>query len=434
MREHCKPQDIGTTKIWIPESAKWVHAKECVIHDTDNLFASKFYVLEDIYDKKILPFFSLKMEVRTKPSVDDYVKLWNEWESSVEQLSYDKCHKFWLFMLHHFSLHTEKKLSERFLKLPATSGNNEIFLQEKKDVFIPDNLHLKRLFEMEKFFVWYPQNLAPSSRSDLSDLYRKIGARSVSECICTEYPLLPNVVELKQIDAANVCNVKVLVKLILGFLACSSLKMEPNKRHEAVKGLLNLSFFEIKDSINVSYSLSLSSGNIITKRENRMVRWESQSSMFFTQMNWHGENAGLVKYATYFSEAISEGVLMENHDHVALLSELIRLAFLLKFNEEAIDFLMDSKNLQIFSEDDDFLSSVFGSTSIYGIFCYHFIYQLQFIYFIIFNFLIHSVVLFFQQSVSMRSHPEFCGGHGRDNPRWIFMAILTYIIVFCCLQ
>jgi len=66
-------------------------------------------------------------------------------------------------------------------------------------------------------------------------MYRKIGARSVSECICTEDPSLPNVVELKQIDAANVCNVKVLVKLILGFLACSSLKMEPNKRHEAVK-------------------------------------------------------------------------------------------------------------------------------------------------------------------------------------------------------
>ncbi|KAL9303441.1 hypothetical protein ACSQ67_020704 [Phaseolus vulgaris] len=365
LSEHRQTQDVAaTTKIWILESAKWVHAKECVIHDPDNLFASKFYVLEDIYDKKILPFFSSDMKVRNTPSVDDYVNLWNEWESSVEQLSYDKCHKFWLYMLHHFTLDTEKKLSKRFLKLPATSGNNEIFLLEKKDVFIPDNLHLKRLFEMEKVFVWYPQDLVPSSRNDLSDLYRMIGARSVSECICTEDPSLPNVVELKQIDAANVCNVKVLVKLILGFLACSSLKMEPNKRHEAVKGLLNLSFFEIKDSINVSYSLSLSSGNIITKRENRMVRWESQSSMFFTQMNWHGENAGLVKYATYFSEAISEGVLMENHDHVAPLSELIRLALLLKFNEEAIDFLMDSKNLQIFSEDDDFLSSVFGSTSI----------------------------------------------------------------------
>ena len=47
-------------------------------------------------------------------------------------------------------------------------------------------------------------------------------------------------------------------------------------------------------------------------------------------------------------------------------------------------------------------------------FCYHFIYYLEFIDFIIFNFLIHSVVLFFQQSVSMRSHPEFCGRLGRD--------------------
>jgi len=233
--QHWKPRDKDkdTTKIWIPESGKWVLPKECVIHDPDNLFASKFYVLEDIYVKKILPFFSFAMEVRNRPSVDDYVNLWNEWESSDEQLSHDKCYKFWIFMLSH-SL-SEKKLGEMLLKLPVASGNNEILLREKKDVFIPDNLHLKRLFEMEKVFVWYPQNLVPSSRSRLSDMYRKIGARSVSECICTEDPSLPNVVELKQIDAANVCNVKVLVKLILGFLACSSLKMEPNKRHEAVK-------------------------------------------------------------------------------------------------------------------------------------------------------------------------------------------------------
>jgi len=332
--------------------------KECVIHDPDNLFPSKFYVLEDFYVKKILPFFSVSMEVRNRPSVDDYVNLWNEWESSDEQLSHNKCYKFWIFMLNHST--SEKKLCEMLLKLPVASGNNEILLQEKKDVFIPDNLHLKRLFEMEKVFVWYPHNLVPSSRSCLSDKYRKIGARSVSECICTEDPSLPNVVELKQIDAANVCNVKVLVKLILGFLACSSLKMEPKKRREAMKGVLNLSFFETVDSIDVSYSLSLSSGKIITKRANRMVRWESQSSKLFTQMNWHGQNGGMVKYATYFSEAISEGVLCENHDHVAALSELIRLAFLLKFNEEAIDFLMDSKNLQIFCKDDDFLSSVFA--------------------------------------------------------------------------
>ncbi|XP_020240168.1 uncharacterized protein LOC109819008 [Cajanus cajan] len=360
LSEHnWKPTDKAARKIWIPKIAKWVYPEDCVIHDQDNLFGSEFYVLGDIYDKKILPFFSFAMEVRNKPSLDNYVDLWNDWESSVEQLSYDKCSKFWMFMLKHLSTNSEKKLCDNLVKLPATSRNNEIFLLDKNDVFIPDSLHLKKLFELEKVFVWYPLNLAPSSKCNLFDLYRKIGARNISEAICTEEPSLLSGISLKKVDFGNICDVKVLVKLILGFLACSSLKMEPNKRIEAVKGLLNLSFFETTDAVSVSYSLSLSSGDIITKKANKMVRWEKQCSKFFTQMNWESGHSSLIKYATYFSEAISEGILCENHDHVPALSQLITLAFVLKFNNEAIDFLMESKNYQIFCEDDEFLSSAF---------------------------------------------------------------------------
>ncbi|XP_020203404.1 uncharacterized protein LOC109788952 [Cajanus cajan] len=367
LSEHkWKPEKKASRKIWIPESAKWVHSGQCVIHDQDNLFGSKFYVLGDIYEEKILQFFSIAMEVRNKPSLDDYVNLWNDWESSVEQLSYDKCCKFWMFMLKHSTKKTGEKLSDCLEKLsdcleklPATSGNNEIFLLDKNDVFIPDNLHLKKLFEQEKVFVWYPQNLAPVSRCELFDMYRKIGARNISESLCKEESSLLNGVQLKQVNPDSICNVKGLVKLILGFLSCSSLKMEPNRRHEAVQALLNLSFFETMDSVTVSYSLKLSSGKIITKTADRMVQWERQSSKFFTELNWQNGNASLIKYATYFSEAISEGILCENHDHVPALSELITLAFLLKFNNEEIEFLMESRNLHC--EDDEFLNSSFPS-------------------------------------------------------------------------
>ncbi|MCI55608.1 sacsin, partial [Trifolium medium] len=68
-----------------------------------------------------------------------------------------------------------------------------------------------------------------------------------------------------------------------------------------------------------------------------------------------------LKYATYFSEMIAEGVLCENHDFVPAFSELITLGFVLKFNNEDIDFLMESKNLQIFCEDEKLLSSAFPS-------------------------------------------------------------------------
>lgn len=358
LTEHkWKFEDKAARKIWIPKIAEWVNSEQCVLHDQDNLFGSKFNVLEDEYDEDILPFFSFALGVRNRPSLDDYINIWNDWESSVEQLSHDQCSKFWRFMLKPLTARSEKKLTDCLVKLPVISGNNEIFLLDKNDVFIPDNLHLKKLFEHQKVFVWCPQNLAPLTKCELFDIYRKIGARNISESICMEESSLINGVELKQVDPGNICNVKVLAKLILGFLSSSSLKMEPNKRHEAVQDLLNLSFFETKGPVTASYNLELSSGNIITKKTNRMVRWQRQSSKFFTQMNWQSEDASLIKYATYFSEAIAEGVLRENHDHVPELSNLIRLAFLLKFNIGEIEFLMESNNLHC--EDEDFLSSAF---------------------------------------------------------------------------
>jgi sacsin len=167
-------------------------------------------------------------------------------------------------------------------------------------------------------------------------------------------------VKLKHVDPNDIFNLKGLVKLILGFLACSSLEMEPKKRHEAVQSLLSLSFHETKEPINVSYSLPLSNGETITKKANKRVRWESQSSMFIIQ-KMDRDCSDAMKHATNFSEAISEGVLREYHDHVPALSELITCRFFLKFKNEEIDFLMESKNLQIEHEDDEFLRSAFAS-------------------------------------------------------------------------
>ncbi|CAJ2655451.1 unnamed protein product [Trifolium pratense] len=325
---------------------KWVDSHECVVHDPAKLFGSKFYVLEDIYDSDILLFLYVTMEVKNKPSLEDYVDLWNDWGSSMEQLSYDEYCRFWMSISKHLSTKQEKKFAESLMKLPATSGNNKIFLVDKEDVFIPDNFQMKKLFEREKVFVWYPQhNMTPCTKN-------------ISESLCKEESSLVNDdVKPKHVDPNNIFNLKGLVKLILGFLACSNLKMKPNKRHEVVQSLLNLSFHETMEPINVSYSLSLSSGDIITKKANKSVCWESQSSKFIIQ-NMDGDS---LKYATSFSEAISEGVLCENHDYVPALSELITLGFFLKFKIEEIDFLMESKYLQIDHEDEKFLSSVFPS-------------------------------------------------------------------------
>ncbi|RHN38923.1 putative histidine kinase-like ATPase domain-containing protein [Medicago truncatula] len=359
-----KPEETAAKKVWILDaikSGKWVDSEECIIHDPPKLFGSKYYVLEDLYDRDILVFFNA-LEVKKKPSLDDYVDLWNDWGSSVKQLSYDECCRFWTSISKHLRTNEEKKLAASLMKLPTTSGNNEIFLVDKEDVFIPDSLHMKKLFEKEKVFVWYPQyNMTPLSKSKLSRIYRKIGARNISESLCKEESSSVNDGgKLKHVDPNNIFNLKGLVKLILGFLACPNLKMKPKKRHEAVQSLVNSSFHETTEPINVSYSLSLSSGEIITKKANKRVRWESQSCKFIIQKIEEVPGDSL-NYATNFSEAISEGILPENHDYVPALAELITLGYVMKFKNEEIDFLMESKNLQIEHADEEFLSSVFPS-------------------------------------------------------------------------
>jgi len=359
-----KPEEKAAKKVWILDgikSGKWVDSEECIIHDPSKLFGSRFHVLEDIYDSDILVFFNA-LEVKKKPSLDDYVDLWNYWGCSVKQLSYDECCKFWMSISKLLSTKEEKKLAESLMKLPETSGNNQIFLVDKEDVFIPDNLHMNKLFEMEKVFVWYPEhNITPLFKSELYDIYRNIGARNISESLCKEESSLMNDgVKLEHVDPNNIFNLKGLVKLILGFLACSSLKMEPEKRHQAVQSLLNLSFHETTEPINVSYSLSLSSGDIITKKANKRVRWETQSCKFIIQ-KIDGVPGDSLNYATNFSQAISEGVLRENHEHIPALAELITLGFVMKFKNKEIGFLMESKNLKIEHDDEEFLSSSFPS-------------------------------------------------------------------------
>ena len=71
-----------------------------------------------------------------------------------------------------------------------------------------------------------------------------------------------------------------------------------------------------------------------------------------------------MEYASNFGEVIADGVLWENAELVPHLSELIRLGYLVDFEEEEVDFLLKIKNLQIFKEDQDYLSSTFLSQKV----------------------------------------------------------------------
>ncbi|KAG6683261.1 hypothetical protein I3842_12G003500 [Carya illinoinensis] len=156
---------------------------------------------------------------------------------------------------------------------------------------------------------------------------------------------------MNQVNPKDILIRKGLARLILGFLVDPMLKMEAGheSRHEAMKRLLNTTFI-----------------GIVELKASQMMGWDRSeaSSMLFEQKveKSSGYYKNKIEYATYFSQAlISEGLLWENRDHDIgeKLSEMIKLCFVLEFNEEAVGFVMKSRNLQIFEEDEEFLASLF---------------------------------------------------------------------------
>ncbi|KAJ6418035.1 hypothetical protein OIU84_001426 [Salix udensis] len=371
LREHkWKPDGDATRKIWIPdglENGMRVNPEECVLHDEDGFFGLQLNVLEKHYEPKLLPFFSSSFKVRSNPSFDDYCKLWKLWESSRRTLTHAECCAFWKCVLMHRSSKTERTLAEDLVKLPVVLGSGEIVLFRKGDVFIADDLLLKDLFERRypsrPIFVWCPQPNSPSlPRTSLLDVYKKIGVRTISESVQKEELSLADGVELRQMNSRDVMIGKELVRLILGFLADPSLDIEATKRHGAVQCLLNLKVLETMELIAVSYCLSLSDGEILKVDAKSMIRWDKECSKFLTQkMDEAGGQKSLIEYATFFSDVISQGVLWDKEDKIKALSELTKMAFVLKFDEQAVQFLMKSNNLQTFPEDEEFLAAAFPS-------------------------------------------------------------------------
>lgn len=363
-----EPAKEDPRNIWIPNGdndGEWVNSDDCVLYDKSGFFGLQLHILEKHYDKELVSFF-FKLGVKCNPSLDDFLKLWNSWDNAGRSLSQSECQTFWKFIVKHWSERNEKFLSENLSKLPAGSGLKGILMLDKRDVFIGDSLYLRDLFEQKSshpLFVWCPEPGLPSlPRQKLLAIYGSIGVRNLSESVLKKDLSSVDCVGLEPVQPKEVFIQRGLFKLILGFLAHPSLQMEVHKRHEALKCLMDVSIFETLEPIARDCSLQLSSGEVINVEVNRMMCWDRESSKLFLQkLDKSGGYKCKLEYATNFSEVVAEGVLREKEDYVPQLAELIKLGFILEFDEAAIGFLMKTKNLQIFLEDEEFLSSAFTS-------------------------------------------------------------------------
>ncbi|KAI5657810.1 hypothetical protein M9H77_26603 [Catharanthus roseus] len=326
-----EPTNEDPKRIWIPngnQEGEWVSSEECVLYDNNGLFGFQLKVLEKHYQSDVLDFFSETLGVKSDPSVDDYCKLWKSWEDSDHRLSYTECVAFWRFVLKHWDAKTEKVLGEELLKIPDVLNADALYLKE----------HFEQLYS-RPFFVWYPQkHLQDLPRAKLLDIYAKIRVKTLSESVQTEKVSALDDAHLAQVNPKDIFINRGLFKLILGFLTDPSLEMGLEKKHESLKGLLSSSVLETLESIN---------------------KIQNKSKIFSYKFDKSGGHKDILEYATNFAEVVSEGLLWGKEDHIHQLAELIKLGFVMEFDEAAIDFLMKTKNLEIFLEDEEFFSSAF---------------------------------------------------------------------------
>ncbi|KAJ4799969.1 ATP/DNA binding protein [Rhynchospora pubera] len=334
-----EPENRNLNWLWVLcEDGKgdWVNPKSCVLHDGAGLFGSQLYVLEKFYDEDLLNFFSIALCVRYMPSIEDYLKLWRDWENST---------------------------SQHVKKLPVLTKGG-ITLITKLDVFIADDILLEDLFD-ESLFVWYPSKSIPFlSQSKLTSIYTSLGVIKFSEAVEKNelYKLNSSHGATTVVTRANMIR-EGLVRIILAFLANPSFDICAEKRHEMVQSFLDLTIIEVDELVTMQYKVMLSGGRQLEAKTTRMFHWKrDESRLFIRQFDELFQGAdGRIKFATYFSDEISQGLLCERADLAESLAELIKVGCLLDYEAASIEFLIKSKNLKLFAEDEEFLSANFST-------------------------------------------------------------------------
>ncbi|KAJ4890339.1 DNA binding [Raphanus sativus] len=357
---------LSSGRIWIPSDEKWVDVSSCVVRDKDKLFGSHLNVLENHYmSDDLLDFFSSEYNVRRTPSVKDYCALWKDWETTKDRLSSHECCAFWSFLVGHGI--SGDLLSESFSRLPvktpdSSSDHLGILLSSKSDVFVADDLLLKDLFIDCPVFVWYPTpSICALSQTKLMELYRKLGVKDISKCVETAEAKLTDRVKVKKRDTSLIG--PGLVRLVLGFISDPSLKIEAEERSAIIGSLVSLNVLHTTpETISTDYTLTLpSKGEKLSAKAKNAMRWEREEGVVYAEkMKKTCGKRKVLEYATCFAEVIAKGVMSGREDLIERLAELVKMAYLVEFDEDALEFLMKSKNLQVYEEDEKLISDAFS--------------------------------------------------------------------------
>ncbi|GLJ45911.1 hypothetical protein SUGI_0966710 [Cryptomeria japonica] len=370
---HWRPNSLNPLKIWIPRSGglagEWKDSKMGVVHDDDGLFDGRLRILERFYEHTLLPFFASHLGVSLRPRIEDYCNLWLDWIMSNHVVTEPECYSVWRNILKHWREYPsaiKRLFGKQGLKFPAHTSSGHIQLCEPNETFIPDDLALKELLRKASTkvkFAWHPNPSDPKIPLDLLlSMYEDLGALKLSEAVEKKEVSVSTVIYLHRLQTGEGLFRKDLYIIILGYLANPSFKLSGRKRHRIVRALLESTAYEAVKPFAVTYTLTITEDDEtehIKVAAHSPVRWEKDIKRILIQKCDPHNQKEKMWLATEFAEVVSKGLLSEHSDLVAGLCEMLKLGCILGFDTDVANDILQHKNLQIFKEDESFLSGFF---------------------------------------------------------------------------
>ena len=226
----------------------------------------------------------------------------------------------------------------------------------KEELFIADDFQLKQAFteaSEKSLFAWFPP-MHSSSQAKLLEIYASLGVRKISEAV--QFDLHCTMSASKKIEKTDIPIGKALIKLVL---AHANMPME--EKHKTTKSLLELAVYGTEE-ISIQYALQL----LLQKRRleveiKKMVLWEKNSQRQLAKKSTWNEGKKDVEFIAYFAQAISEAVLSDSRDQMDILCRIIQMGMALELEEDAVDSLLWTQNLELSFEDKEFLDHPFPS-------------------------------------------------------------------------
>lgn len=206
-------------------------------------------------------------------------------------------------------------------------------------------------------FTWHPDPSETQIPLDsLFSIYNDLGVRNISRAVKKTEISMPQMMSLQKLQPGEGILGMVLYKMLIAYLAKPSFKIPADKRRQVVKALINCPVYRVAEPLRTEYALLVVQNENIEVKTETMVRWEKDPKRLLLLTPDRDDQKAKMLFVSDFAEVISQGLLAEFPDLVGGLCEMIKFGCAFDFDLQPVDCMLRSRNLQLFTEDNRFLS------------------------------------------------------------------------------